>query len=152
MATIKQIVNARTSLAFTTTSLSTLASATYVQNTTAYDCTTNQPVDVIVELDVATTNTPAGNKQVVVFIQPSLDGTNYQSGPTSGTTATREPNLALLGVIPLTTASTTEIGMFSVFQTLGFVPAKFFIVVKNDLGVALTSGTAFTSEISSTVA
>lgn len=152
MATVKQIVGTRTSLAFTSTSLSALASATYVQNTTAYDCTANQPLDVIVELDVATTNTPAGNKQVVVFIQESLDGTNYRSGPTSGTTTTREPNLRLLGVVPLNTASTTEIATFSVLQALGYVPQKFFIVVKNDLGVALTSGTAFTSEISSTVA
>ena len=152
MATIKQIVGTRTSLAFTSTSLSALASATYVQNTTAYDCTTNQPVDVIVELDVATTNTPAGNKHLVVFLQESLDGTNYRSGPTSGTTTTREPNLLFLGSMPVTTASTTEIGTFSVLQALGYIPYKFFIVVKNDLGVALTSGTAFTSEISSTVA
>lgn len=152
MATVKQIVGTRTSLAFTGSALSTLASATYVQNTTSYDCTTNQPLDVIVELDVATTNTPAGNKQVVVFLRESLDGTNFRSGPTSGTTTTREPNLRFLGIIPVTTASTTEIGTFSVAQALGYVPYKFFIVVKNDLGVALTSGTAFTSEISSTVA
>lgn len=152
MSTIKQIVGSRTSLPFTSTSLSALASATYVQNTTPYDCTTTQPLDVIVEVDVATTNTPSGNKQVVVFIQESLDGTNFRSGPTSGTTATREPNLRLLGVVPVTTASTTEIGTFSVLQALGYVPAKFSIVIKNDLGVALTSGTVWTSEISSTVA
>lgn len=152
MATVKQIVGTRTSLPFTSTSLSALASATYVQNTTAYDCTTNQPLDVIVEVDVATTNTPAGNKQVVVFLQESLDGTNFRSGPTSGTTTTREPNLRFLGIIPVTTASTTEIGTFSVAQALGYVPYKFFIVIKNDLGVALTTGTAWTSEISSTVA
>ena len=152
MATVKQIVGTRTSLAFTGSGLSTLASATYVENTTAYDCTVNQPLDVIVEVDVATTNTPAGNKQVVVFISESLDGTNYRSGPTSGTTTTREPNLKLLGVVPLTTASTTEISMFSILQALGYVPGKFFIVIKNDLGVALTSGTVWTSEISSTVA
>lgn len=152
MAIVKQIVGTRTSLPFTSTSLSTLTSGTYVQNTTAYDCSTNQPLDVIIELDVATTNTPSGNKQVVVFLQESLDGTNYRSGPTSGTTTTREPNLLLLGVIPLTTASTTEIGTFSILQALGYVPMKFFIVVKNDLGVSLTSGTAFTSEISSTIA
>jgi len=152
MAAVKQIVGTRTSLPFTSTSLSALAAATYVQNTTAYDCSANQPEDVVVEVDVATTNTPAGNKQVVVFIQESLDGTNYRSGPTSGTSATREGNLRLLGVIPVTTASTTEIGMFNVLQALGYVPQKFFVVVKNDLGVALTSGTAFTSEISRTVA
>jgi len=152
MATVSQIVGTRTSLPFTTTSLSTLQSATYVQNTTAYDCSTNDPLDVIVELDVATTDTPSGNKQVVVFLQESLDGTNYRSGPTSGTATTREPNLLQLGVVPLTTASTTEIATFSVAQALGYVPLKFFIVVKNELDVALTSGTAFTSEITSTIA
>lgn len=152
MATIKQIVGTRTSLAFTGTALSTLASATYVQNTTAYDCTVNQPLDVVVEVAVATTNTASGNKQLVVFLQESLDGTNYRSGPTSGTTTTDEPNLRFMGTIPMFSASTTERGFFSVAQSLGFVPAKFFIVIKNDLGVALTSGTAFTSEISSTVA
>lgn len=152
MATIKQIVGTRTSLAFTGSALSTLASATYVQNTTAYDCTTNQPIDVVVEVDAATTNTPSGNKQLVVFVQDSLDGTNYRSGPTSGTTTTREPNLRFIGTLPLTTASTTEIGTFSIGLALGYVPAKFYIVVKNDLGVALTSGTVWTSEISSTVA
>lgn len=152
MATVKQIVGTRTSLAFTSTSLSTLASATYVQNTTAYNCATNQPLDVVVEIDAATTNTPAGNKQLVVFIQESLDGTNFRSGPTSGTTTTREPNLRFLGIIPITTASTTEIATFSIVQALGYVPNSFFIVVKNDLGVALTSGTMFTSEISNTVA
>jgi hypothetical protein len=152
MSTVKQIVGTRTSLAYTGTGLSTLASATYVENTTAYDCSTNQPLDVIVEVDVASTNTPAGNKQVVVFLAESLDGTNYRSGPTSGTTTTREPNLKLLGVVPLTTASTTEIGTFSVLTALGYVPMKFFVVIKNDLGVALTTGTVWTSEISSTVA
>ena len=145
---ITQVVGTRTSLAYT--GLATLAGATptYVQNTTAYNCSTNSPVDVIVEIDVATTNTPAGNKQVVVFVQESLDGTNYRGGPTSGTTTTREPNLKFLGVVPLTTASTTEISTFSIASALGFVPKYFYIVIKNDLGVALTSGTVWTSEIS----
>lgn len=151
MSTIKQIVGTRTSLAYTGSGLSTLASATYVKNTTAYNCTTNQPLDVVVEFDVATTNTPAGNKQCVLFVTESLDGTNYRSGPTSGTTTTREPNLRFLGTVPVTTASTTEIGQFSVAAALGYVPYDFFIVVKNDLGVALTSGTVWTSEISYTV-
>lgn len=152
MATIKSIIGARTSLPYTSTSLSTLASATYVENTTAYNCTTNGPLDVIVEVDATTTNTPAGNKQLVVFIVESLDGTNFRSGPSSGTTATREPNLRLLGVLPMTTTSQAEIGQFSIANALGYVPYSFFIIIKNDLGVALTSGTVWTSEISSTVA
>jgi hypothetical protein len=152
MSTIKQLVGSRTSLAYTGSGLSTLASATYVQNTTAYPAGTNDPIDVIVEVDLATTNTPAGNKQAVIFIRDSLDGTNYRSGPTSGTTTTREPNLKFLGILPITTASTTEIGTYSVLAALGYIPFDFFVVIKNDLGVALTSGTVFTSEISATVA
>jgi hypothetical protein len=151
MTTIKQVVGTRTSLAFTSTTLSTLASATYVQNTTAYDCTTNQPDDVILEGVFATTNTPSGNKQVVIFLQESLDGTNYRSGPTSGTTTTDEPNLLLIGVVPMASVTTTQRATFSIIQALGYVPFKFFVVVKNDLGVALTSGTMFTSEISLTI-
>lgn len=147
MATLKQPIGSRTSL--TVTGLSTLASATYVQSAT-YTANTNQPLDVIVELDVATTNTPAGNKQIVVFVQESLDGTNFRSGPSSGTTTTDEPNLRLLGTVPMNSITTTQIATFSVAQALGYCPYAFKIVVKNDLGVALTSGTVFTSEISAT--
>lgn len=149
MATITQPVGARTSL--TVSALATLASATY-DVSSAYTANTNKPLDVIVELDIATTNTPSGNKQLVVFVKESLDGTNFRSGPESGTTTTDEPNLRLLGTIPMNTASVTQIGTFSVAQALGYCPHSFKIVVKNDLGVALTSGTAFTSEISATSA
>mgnify|MGYP000899622858 FL=1 len=151
MATIKQVVGAPASLAYNSTDLSTLATLTYVRNTTAFDCSTNQPVDVVVEGNFAT-GTSSGNKQVVLFLQESLDGTNYRSGPTSGSTATREPNLLFLGSVPLTTASTTETGTFSVLQALGYIPKKFYVVVKNDNGAALNVGTVNVSEISSTVA
>ena len=150
--TIKPVVGSRTSLAYSGTSLSALALGTYVANATAYDCSANQPTDVIVEVDVATTNSPAGNKQVIVFISESLDGTNFRSGPTSGTTTTREPNLRLLGVVPVTTSGTTEIGMFSIVNALGYVPKSFYVIIKNDLNVALTSGAVWTSEISTTIA
>ena len=99
------------------------------------------------EVAAATTNTAAGNKQIVVFIQESLDGTNYRSGPTSGTATTDEPNLRLLGTIPMNSTTTTQTGTFSVAQSLGYCPFSFKVVLKNDLGVALTSGTVFTSEI-----
>lgn len=149
MATIKQVVGARTAL--TVTGLSTLASGTYATSA-AYPANTNQPLDVIVEVDVATTNTPAGNKQLAVFVQESLDGTNFRSGPGSGTTTTDEPNLRFLGTVPMNSVTTTQIGTFSVAQALGYCPYAFKIVLKNDLGVSLTSGTAYTAEISSNVA
>jgi hypothetical protein len=149
MSTVKQAAAAQASL--TVTGFSTLASATYVQSS-AYDATVNQPLDVIVEVTAATTNTPAGNKQIAVFAQASWDGTNYQSGPASGTTTTDEPDLTLLGFLPMGTATTTHKKGFSVAAGYGGVlPPKFKIVAKNDLGVALTSGSIGTTEISGTV-
>ena len=149
MATVKQVQGTRTAL--TIAALATLASATFCASS-AYNCTTNQPLDVIVEVDVATTNTPAGNKQVVVYIQESLDGSNYRSGPTSGTSLTDQPNLKYLGTVPINSSSVTERATFSILQALGYVPQYFQIVCLNDLGVALTSGSAYTAEISATVA
>lgn len=148
MAIVKQIV--ATPVSLTVTGLATLASATYVVSS-AYTCNTNQPVDVVVEVNAATTNTAAGNKQVVVFIQESLDGTTFRSGPTSSTTTTDEPNLRFLGTLPMNTITVTQTGTFSVFNALGYVPYAFKVIIKNDLGVALTGGTARTSEISNTV-
>ena len=148
MAVVKQLVGARTSL--TVTGLATLAAATYVASA-AYNCATNQPMDVVVEVDLTTSTSPAGNKQALVFISESLDGTNFRSGPTSGSSATDEPNLRLLGIVPMALVSTTYIGTFSVAAALGYVPSQFKIIVKNDLGVALSSGVAWTAEVSNTV-
>lgn len=145
MATITQAQGTRTSL--TVTGLSTLASSTYVASS-AYNANTNKPMDIAVEVEVATTNTPTGNKQLIAFVQASLNGTNFQSGPTSGTTTTDEPDLTLLGIVPMNTATTTHSKMFSISAALGFVPQQFKIVLKNDLGVALTSGAVYTAEIS----
>ena len=141
---INPTVGTRTSL--TVTGLSTLASATYVLSN-AVTPDTNNPVDVIIEVILATTNTPTGNKQVVVFIKPSLDGTNYTSGPESGTTTTDEPDLIRLGTIPVNSSSVDHKIMFSIGQALGFVPHTFKLVFKNELGVALTSASVYYSEI-----
>lgn len=149
MATTTLSQGTRTSL--TITGFGTLASGTYVASS-AYNCDTNKPVDVAIEVEAATTNTPAGNKQVVVFLQASLDGTNFQSGPTSGSTTTDEPDLTFIGVIPMNTATTTHRKMFSVAQSLGFIPKQFKVVCKNDLGVSLTSGAVYTAEISAVTA
>ena len=145
MATVTQITGTRTAL--TSTGLSTLASATYVASS-AKDCAANDPVDVVVEVEVSTTNTPTGNKQVVIFVKESLDGANFRAGPESGTTTTDEQNLLHAIVIPVAAASTTYRGTFSIRRLLGYVPNSFKIVTKNDLGVALTSGAIYTSEIS----
>lgn len=147
MATIKSVQGARTAL--TVTGLGTLASATYVASS-AYNAGTNSPLDVVIDVEVATTNVVVGNKQVVVFVSASLDGTNFQSGPTSGTTTTDESDLTYLGIVTMNTSTTTHRKAFSIFNAYGFMPQQFKIILKNDLGVALTSGAVYTAEISGT--
>ena len=142
---INPTVETRTSV--TVTGLSTLANVTYVAGS-AVTHNTNKPFDYVYEVNVATTGTVAGNKQVKVFIQASLDGTNFTSGPTSGTTTTDEPDLIFMGTIPMGTSTNTHSEQFSVRQRLGYIPHSSKIVIFNDCNVALTSGTVFGSEIS----
>jgi len=135
----------------TVTGLSTLASANYATSN-AYDVTTNKPLDVILEITLATTNTPSGNKQAVIFLLTSLDNSNYSAANSSGTDTTHDPSMRCAGTIPIPTASVTERAHFSVVAALGWLPPYFKVVVKNDLGVALTSGTVATIEQYATVA
>jgi hypothetical protein len=150
MATVKQVVGSRTSL--TTTALNSLASATFVSAGTITH-NTNQPLDVLVEV-TATPGTVSGNKQLVVFAKISLDGTNFTSGPESGTTTTDEPDLFFVGTVPLNTNSTAQTKTFSLAAALGGVlPYASKIIVKNDSGAALNAsgGSVYYSEISATV-
>ncbi|HEV2612535.1 MAG TPA: hypothetical protein VGU61_19895 [Noviherbaspirillum sp.] len=148
MATVKQEVGTRTAL--TATGLSTLASATYVASN-VLDVSANDPLDVIVELAI-TPGTVAGNKQAVLFAQASLDNTNFQTGPASGTTTTDEAVLTLIGTLPLPTNATLQRKAFSVAAAFGGVlPPYLKFVVKNDSGAAFTTGTIHTAEVSGTV-
>jgi hypothetical protein len=150
MATIK--THAGTKTALTSASLGTLASANYCVSSN-YSPGTNDPLDLVIEAVIGTTNTPTGNKQAVIFAQASYDGgTTWQSGPTSGTTTTDEPDLTFLGTVPVS-ASGTHVKSFAVAAAYGgIVPPMVRIVVKNDLGVALTTGTLATIEYSGSVA
>lgn len=121
----------------TTSALNSLASATYV-NAGTIDLTTPDPLDVAVEVE-ATPGAVSGNKQLVVFAKASFDGTDFSTGPETGTTATDEPNLYLLGVLPLNTNSTQQRKAFSVISALGFVPPHLEVVIKNDSGAALAA-------------
>lgn len=136
MATITAVVGTRTSL--TTSAMDSLASATYVSAGTL-NHTTNDPIDVLIEVKV-TPGTVSGNKQAVVFAQASLDGTNFESGPTSGTTTTDEPNLTFIGTVPCNTNSTAQTGVFSLAAAFGGVlPQQTKIIIKNDTGAALAA-------------
>lgn len=148
MAVMKQVVGARTAL--TTTGFSSLAAGTYLTSE-AVTAATNSPTDVIVEVRAATTGTPSGNKQVLVFAKESLNGSIFRSGPINGTSTTEEGNLKFLGVLPMPTSGSVQMATFSIVQAFGYCPHSLYIVVKNDLGVALTFGEIAKAEISVTV-
>lgn len=139
MADIKSIVGTKTSL--TVTGLSALASATFVASN-ALDLTAIDPLDLLVELEVTpAAGTVGSNKQVILYAKASLDGTNYTTGPESGTTATDETNLTLIGVVPCNTNATQQRGTFSVAGAFGgVVPLYLKFVIKNELGLALSAG------------
>jgi len=122
----------------TTTALDSLANVTYVSAGTL-TLTTTDPLDVLLQVKV-TPGTVSGNKQVVVFAQGSLDGTDFESGPTSGTTTTDEPNLTFIGTVPCNTNSTAQIGIFPLAPAFGgSLPQQVKIIVKNDSGAALAA-------------
>lgn len=149
--TIKTVRATASSLTFTSNPITTLASANYAASD-AYNLETNQPNDLAVEATIVTTNTPSGNKQVLVFIKESIDGgTSFRSGPETGSTATDEPDLLLIGYVPMNSSGTHR-GSFSVAQRLGYVPTQVKVVLKNDMGVAFTTGSVVkVQEISQTV-
>ena len=150
MATVTSVVGTRTSL--TTTAMDSLASATYVSCGTL-TFATNDPLDVLIECKV-TPGTVSSNKQVVFFAQRSLDGTNFESGPTSGTTTTDEPDLTFIGVVPCNTNSTAQTKVFSLLDALGTLPHSAKIIAKNETGAALAASghSVYYSEVTDSIA
>ena|SRR5687768_12535347 len=142
MATFTQSQGSRTSVL----NLGTLASATYVASS-AIDLGANIPLDVTFEVECDPNGTPTGNKQLVLFAKLSLDGTNFGSGPESGTTATEENDLHFIGWLPCNDTNTHR----KFFRLSGLPVARHLkLVVKNDMGVALTSGNVYRADITGT--
>lgn len=152
MATAKLTQGARTQLTGAAAALNGLASATYVVlGTITHNAAGKIPLACSVELFV-TPGTVAGNKQIVLFGQASLDGTNFGTGPTSGTSAVDETNLVLIGAIPLNTNAVMQRRTFSIELAMpgGVLPFATKLIAKNDSGVALaaTGNDVFTLETS----
>ncbi|MEF2146640.1 MAG: hypothetical protein V3573_14435 [Desulfovibrionaceae bacterium] len=136
MASITSVVGARSTL--TTTLINSLAPGAYVAAGTINHAT-NDPLDVLVEVRIMP-GTVAGDKVVLVFAKGSLDGTNFTSGPESGTTETDENNLVFLGSIPCNTNAAEQAGIFSLAAAFGgALPQASKIILKNDTGAALAS-------------
>lgn len=136
MSTITYPVGARTAL--TTTAMNSLASATYV-SCGVIALNTDKPYDLLLEVTVSP-GTVASEKQCYVFAKRSVDGTNFETGPESGTTATDEPNLTPIGAVPCNTSSVAQTRVFSLRAAFGgALPHSARIVVLNQTGAALAA-------------
>lgn len=137
MSTLTYPLSSESSIAI---SLDSLASNTFVESS-AVDLTAVDPQDAIIRVSVVTTGTaPSTPFRVQVYVKVSLDGTTYSTGPSSGTSATDEPDLYLIGSVPCNSASTTHTRSFSLLAAIGFIPEAFKLVCRNELGTALSTG------------
>ncbi len=134
--------------AVTVSGLSTLGSGAYcVSDTIPLASMANLKLEVA----LATTNAVASKFQCSVFLQQSLDGTNFESGPTSGTSTTDEPDLTFVGIVPMFSSTTTHRKIFDLSDVIGDNTHSIRVVIKNEVGVALTSGTLHTTSVVGTI-
>lgn len=140
MATFTQAQGARSPSVL---NLGSLASGAYITSS-AIDLGPSMPLDVTLEVECDPNGTPTGNRQLMLFAKLSLDNVNFGSGPESGTTATEEADLHWIGTLPCNDTNTHR-KMFS----LSSLPIARYLklVVKNDMGVALTSGEVYKADI-----
>ena len=144
MANVKQPVATKAAVSI---ALASAASASYTTSSGTKDNTTNQPLDLLVELTI-TPGTVAGNKQANLYALSSLDGTTFETGANS----TDNGVMALIGVLPLPSNAVAQTKLFSVASRYGGVlPPYQKFVVYNDSGAAFSSGSINVSEVSSTV-
>ncbi|KIO49603.1 hypothetical protein [Nitrosospira sp. NpAV] len=123
--------------------LGTLASATYVASA-AIDLGAAVPLDVTLELECDPNGTPAGNKQLLIFAKLSLNNTDFGSGPESGTDTSQENDLHFIGAMPCVDTNTHR----KFFSLAGLPVTRYLkLVVKNDMGVSLTSGAVYRADI-----
>jgi len=148
MATIKSEV--QTPVSLTVSGLSSLNPASNLYCVSPIlNHATNDPLDVLIDVSVTTTNTPTNNKQVVVFAKGSLTGNTaeFGSGPESGTSTTDEADLHYVGSVPMNSSGTHR-KIFSLAAAFGGVlPIASKLIFKDDLGVALTGAAVQTSEV-----
>lgn len=120
--------------------MGTLANGTFIASGDI-DLSADVPLAITLEVVYDPNGTPTGNEQVVVFTKWSLDATNWQSGPESGTTVTEEQDLDVVGSVPGN--DTNSHRRFFVVEPKG---RYMRVIVKNDCGVALTDGFVYRAD------
>ena len=94
------------------------------------------PHECFIEVSLQASSTPSGNKQAVLYVRSSVDGTNFSVAPSSTDTV----NTRMLGVLALpSTTARRSIAMPVSPLFGGALPPKIEIYVLNDCGVSFAS-------------
>lgn len=100
------------------------------------DFTTAPPHECLIEVSLQASAATSGNKQAVLYLRNSLDGTTFSVAPS----ATDAANARYLGAVSLPDAAARRSAAFPVSPLFaGALPQKIEIYVFNDSGVALAS-------------
>jgi hypothetical protein len=94
------------------------------------------PHECFVEVSVQASAATSGNRQVVVWVRSSVDGTNFSVAPSSADSV----NARLVGVVSLpdtTARRSIAIPLSPLFG--GALPPEVEVYVQNDCGVALAA-------------
>jgi hypothetical protein len=138
------------------TAATSLAAGLYDLTGTVYPTGTNKPLDVLFEYAATVAANSSGNKQISLYVQGSMDGTNWGPVPTSTSDTTHDTSLKPLGVIQTNGGASSEPvrtpAPLSIATALGYLPLYFRVYIKNDCGVALSSCSARTQELTLTAA
>jgi hypothetical protein len=130
---------------------SSLTNGSYDLTATVYDSTANKPTDVLFDYSASVPANSTGNKQIILYVQGSMDN-SFPPGPTGSTDTTHDTSMLILGSIPTNGGANAEtvrppkpLSIAAAFG--GWLPQKWRVFIKNDCGVAITSCSARTTEI-----
>ena len=132
MAQIFKWVAGEGATAGLTTELDALASAAFSAASAAIDNTVGLYPWMDLEVNLASLTPGAGSPSIVVWINPSLDGTNYEKVP-DGSSGDKPPD----AIFPLE-ASVAQASRV-VVSNIPIPPLKFKLVLKNASGSALAA-------------
>jgi hypothetical protein len=148
--TAKLEVQTKSAALTLSTAVASVASSGYTISN-AVSTTANNPIDVIVEVEITTTSTApvtTSNQQFVVFAVASVDnGATFGGSSNATIEPADEASMRFLGTVSMRTASRTYRNQFSIFSAFGFVPDAFKIILKNENGQVVNGGAVYTAEV-----
>jgi hypothetical protein len=129
------MANALGTITALTGNANSLANGAYV-SLGVIDFTAAPPHECLIEVSLQASAATSGNKQALLYVRSSLDGTNFSAAPSS----TQAVNSRFLGYVSLPDTTAVRSISFAVSPLFsGALPQKVEPYLMNDCGVALAA-------------